>query len=111
MKQSIIILILYVGSAFAQPSKIAPNNPMAQVWQIPFASTDNTISLSVQNNSTTLAKNVSVTFNNVPSWITFKSSTMIIKSIAANASGDAGFTFSVDKKAPVEKDTTLTATI
>ena len=111
MKQSIIVLLLYVGSAFAQPSKIAPNNPMAQVWQIPFASTDNTISLSVQNNSTTLAKNVSVTFNNVPSWIEFKANTFLVKTIAANSAGDAKFTFSVDKKAPVEKDTTLTATI
>ncbi len=31
--------------------------------------------------------------------------------MSANSTGDAEFTFSVDKKAPVEKDTTLTATI
>ncbi|MFZ1081436.1 MAG: FlgD immunoglobulin-like domain containing protein, partial [Candidatus Kryptoniota bacterium] len=84
---------------------------VGQTWQIPFASTENTISLNVQNNSSLEAKNVSVTFNHLPTWLNFKSSTALLKDVSANSTGDAEFTFSVDKKAPVEKDTTLTATI
>jgi hypothetical protein len=116
-----IFSLLFVGSTFAQPAKVvsapeahqplADSNAPGQVWEIPFASTGNTISLNVQNNSSLEAKNVSVTFNNLPTWLEFKSSTALLKDVSANSSGDAEFTFSVDKKAPVEKDTTLTAVI
>ncbi len=119
MRTAAIFLILFVGSVFAQPVKVASDNTSGQIlrqssgqtWQIPFASTDNTISLSVQNNSGIEAKNVSVAFNTLPSWLDFKSNTVLLKSIPANNSGDAEFTFSVDRKAPVGRDTTLTATI
>ncbi len=111
MKKTTILLLLFVTSAFAQPAKVISDNTAGGTWQIPFASTDNTISLSIQNNSNLEAKDVTVTFNNLPTWLTFKSNTAAIKSIAADSSGDAEFTFSVDKKAPVGKDTTLTATI
>ena len=67
--------------------------------------------LAIQNNSTLEARRVSVTFNNLPSWLEFKSNSVLLKSISANSSGDAEFTFSVDRKAPVGIDTTLTATI
>ncbi len=110
--RSITILTLFlVGIGFAQPAKVASDNPVAQVWQIPFASTDNTISLSIQNNSSIEAKSVSVVFNNLPSWLEFKSKSAAIKGIVADSTGDAEFTFSVDKKAPIGKDTTFTATI
>ena len=85
--------------------------PSSVTWQIPFASVDNTILLGIQNRSSVAAKNVSVTFGNLPSWIKFKSNTYLIKSIAPDLSQDAEFTFSIDRKAPVGKDTTLTATI
>jgi hypothetical protein len=130
MRTVMILLVFTVGSALAQTENFASNGtthqmaqsaiaPNALIWQIPFASTGNIISLAIQNNSSVEAKNVSVTFNNVPllpsapssRWLKFKSTTVLIKSIAANASGDAEFVFSVDKKAPVGKDTTLTATI
>jgi FlgD Ig-like domain len=111
MKIMLVFLVTVVGSVLAQEAKVTASNAVGQTWQIPFASTDNTISLSIQNNSSLEARNVSVTFNSLPSWLKFKSSTFLIKNVAANASGDAEFTFSVDKKAPVHKDTTLTATI
>jgi hypothetical protein len=101
-----------MGSLFAQTAKVVSSNTApAQVWEIPFASTGNTISLNIQNNSNLEAKNVSVTFNNFPTWLNFKSSTASLKDVGANATGDAEFMFSVDKKAPVGKDTTLTAVI
>jgi len=110
--KGIIVLSLFVfGSAFAQPSKVSSTNVAGGTWQIPFASTDNTISLSIQNNSMIEAKNVSVAFNNLPTWLEFKSKSATITSISPDSSGDAEFVFDVDKKAPVGKDTTLTATI
>ena len=111
MKKIALLIILFVEIAFSQPAQVASINTAGGRWQIPFASTDNTISLSVQNSSTLEAKSVTVSFNRLPTWLKFKETTFSIKSIAANSSGDAEFTFSVDKKAPVEKDTTLTATI
>lgn len=103
--------LVIVVSAFAQTPKTASSNASAQVWEIPFASTDNTISLSIQNSSNIEAKSVSVTFDNVPIWLNFKSNTVFLKNIAANGSGDAEFTFSVDKKAPVGQEARLTAEI
>ncbi len=121
MKYVVILLLAISVSTFGQPAKVASTNVTGQVWEIPFASTGNTISLNIQNTSSLEAKNVSVTFNHLPTWLDFKSppeadaplaqNTVLIKSIAANATGDAEFTFSVDKKAPIGKDTTLTATI
>ncbi len=121
MKMVMILSLLFVGSAFAQTPKVASalgahqpladSNAPGQVWQIPFASTGNTISLNIQNNSSLEAKNVSVTFNHLPTWLIFKSSTALLKDVSANSSGDAEFTFSVDKKALLGKDTALTATI
>ena len=105
------MLAIVVSTALPQTTKPVSDNTAGGVWQIPFATTDNTISLSVQNSSSAEAKNVAVVFNNVPSWLKFTSSAAVIKSIGAAASGDAEFTFSVDRKAPAGKDTTLTATI
>ena len=111
MRYIVILFLAITVSSFAQTSKVASMNAASQLWQIPFASTNNTISLSVQNSSAIAAQSVTVAFNNLPTWLTFKSKSTIIKSIPANSSGDAEFTFSVDKKAPVGRDTTLTATI
>ncbi len=135
MRSIVILSLILAINAFAQTAKIAndntagqvpressgpalsaakgqvPRQSSGQVWQIPFASSGNTISLSIQNNSSVEAKNVSVTFNHLPAWLSFKSTTALLKDVSANGSGDAEFTFSVDKKAPVGKDTTLRATI
>ena len=111
MRYTVLLLLSISVNAFAQPSKVASTNAAGQVWQIPFASTGNTISLSVQNNSNTSARNVSVTFTGIPSWLKFKSQSAVIKTISADSTVDAEFVFDVDKKAPVGRDTTLTATI
>ncbi len=104
-------MLFIVVTAFSQPAAVTSTNTAGGRWQIPFASTDNTISLNVQNSSSLEAKGVSVAFDKLPTWLKFKENAITIKSIAANASGDAEFTFSVDRKAPVGKDTALTATI
>lgn len=112
MKAPLALILLVAAGASAQMAKSTPSNsskPM--VWQIPSASIGNTISLAIQNNSSLEAKMVSVRFTNVPAWLEFKSSTVLLKNIPAETSGDAEFVFCVDKKAPIGQDTTLTAVI
>lgn len=108
MKMVLFLTAMFVVNAFAQTGAGGTRD---QVWLIPFGSEGNTITLSVDNGSSIDVKNVTVTLTNIPSWLGFKSSTAILKSIAARGTGDAEFTFSVDKKAPVGIDTTLTAAI
>ncbi len=110
MKTSMFVL-LFVAAAFAQTAKVASTDTSSRVWQIPFASKDNTISLSVENNSNIAAKAVSVTFSKLPDWLAFKSSTASLEDLSPNNSKDAEFTFSVDKKAPVGIQTKITAEI
>ena len=108
---TIILLWVLIMNGYAQTYKAAPENIPGKVWEIPFASTGNTISLSVQNNSSIEVKNISVTFINPPSWLELKLNTVFIKNISANSSTDVEFVFSVNKRAPTEKDTTLSAVI
>lgn len=107
----ITIFCLIAAAGYAQMAKNAPGYSSNKVWQLPFASTGNTISISVLNSSAVEAKNVSVTFNNPPSWFQLKSDAVLLKSIPALSSKDAQFEFSIDKNAPTGKDTTLTATV
>ncbi len=105
----LMVSVLLAGQAYSQSA--GGSTASGQVWQIPFGSKGNTISLSVENSSSLDAKNVSVKFTNIPSWLRFKESTVVLKSIDAKSTGEADFTFSVDNDAPVGKDTTLIASI
>lgn len=105
----LMVSVLLAGQAYSQSA--GGSTASGQVWQIPFGSDGNTISLSVENSSSLDAKNVSVKFTNIPSWLRFKESTVVLKSIDAKSTGEADFTFSVDNDAPVGKDTTLIASI
>ncbi len=105
------IFCLITAAGFAQIAKNAPGYSSAKVWRLPFASTGNTISINVLNNSGVEAGNVTVTFNNPPEWFHLESNEVLIKNIPARSSKDARFEFSIDKKAPIGRDTTLTATV
>ncbi|MCL4540514.1 MAG: T9SS type A sorting domain-containing protein [Bacteroidetes bacterium] len=107
MRIVLVFIALFAGNLASQTS----GTTCGQTWQIPFGSEGNTISLSVANNASIEARNVSVTFTNLPSWLEFKSNSVMLKSIPAKSTEEAEFTFSADKKAPVGKDTTLTAVI
>ncbi len=109
MRMAMILIALLAGSVAAQTS--GTGGTSSQTWQIPFGSEGSTISLSVANKSSIDAKNVSVTFTNLPLWLKFKSGTVMLRSIPAKSTGDADFRFLVDKKAPVGRETTLTAAI
>jgi hypothetical protein len=79
--------------------------------QLPFASKDNTIELSVRNASTVAVSNVRVEAGDLPAWLRFTSITQAIAQLKGKGETTASFSFSVDKFAPVNKPQTIKFTI
>ena len=78
---------------------------------IPFASSNNTIELSVANVSTVSTSSVVVAVANAPSWLRIENRKLNIENLRAKETQTAAFTFSVDKSAPVNKPEQVTFTI
>ena len=76
-------------------------------YQIPFASSGNTIELAVANTATIPLTAVKVEATNLPSWLKFDATQKSIGLLKAQQEIPATFTFSVDKTAPVQKSQTL----
>jgi hypothetical protein len=77
------------------------------VYQLPFASSGNTVDLVVANIAKTALVGVRVEATNLPSWLKFAATEQRIALLNANEELPATFTFSVDKAAPVQKSHTL----
>jgi hypothetical protein len=82
------------------------SNP-AQCYPLPFASSSNTIELTVANTATIALAGVNVEATNVPSWLKFVATEQHIAVLKANQEMAATFTFAVEKTAPVQKNQTL----
>jgi hypothetical protein len=78
-----------------------------QCYQLPFASSGNTIELTIANTATTAAASVKVEATEVPTWLKFKATAQSIATLKANQELPVLFTFSVDKTAPVGKEETI----
>jgi len=77
------------------------------VHEIPFASGNNTIELTIANNSNISQEQVKVEVETVPSWIRFTSSQQTLAQVGGNEEKTAVFTFSVEKTAPINTEQTL----
>ena len=77
------------------------------VHQLPFASSDNTIELGVNNSSGIAASGITIRVSNIPSWLKFSATEQRIAAIKENEEVPVLFSFSVDKTAPVSKEQTL----
>lgn len=77
------------------------------VHEIPFASGNNTIELTIANTSNISQEQVKVEVETVPSWIRFTSSQQTLAQLSGNEEKTAVFTFSVEKTAPVNMEQTL----
>ena len=75
--------------------------------QLPFASSGNTIELTVANTATIPLNDVKVEAKDVPTWLTFNATTQHIAALKASQELPVTFTFAVDKMAPVQKSQTL----
>jgi len=78
------------------------------VYELPFASQDNTIELAVENTGSLTLDNVTVSVQNRPDWISFRSNEAIIDQLESSAEKPVSFTFSIDKTAPVGKEHAIT---
>jgi flagellar hook assembly protein FlgD len=76
-------------------------------YQLPFASSGNTIELSVANTATIPLAGITVEATNVPSWLKFTVTEQRIALLKAQQEMATTFTFTVDKTAPVQKSQTL----
>jgi hypothetical protein len=91
-----------VGPAPASKDGNAPN-----VYSLPFASSGNTIELTVANTGTANMTSVKVLATDAPSWIKFSATEQDIAVLKSGQEMPATFTFAVDKTAPVQKNQTL----
>ena len=75
--------------------------------QLPFASTGNSIELTVANTAKTPLAGVKVTATDIPVWLRFAETVQRIALLKPEQEAAATFTFAVDKAAPVQKSHTL----
>jgi hypothetical protein len=99
MKTIIALLVLVSVSLSQEP------------YRIPFASKGNSIELTIANTSAVAASEISVEATSVPSWIVLSQRTVTFDQLGGNEEHPATFTFSVDKKATVNKEETISFTI
>ncbi|MBF8295285.1 MAG: 5'-nucleotidase protein [Bacteroidetes bacterium] len=108
----LLIAIMQCGIAQTVPNKSVTgqtpdNSTRGQAYQLPFASTGNTIELSVANTATSPLVGVKVEATEIPPWLKFTATEQRIALLKAQQEMIATFTFSVDKTAPVQKNQTL----
>lgn len=77
------------------------------VYEIPFASNENSIELTVANVSGTKIEKINVELKELPEWINFTKTKTDLETIEGNSEKTALFTFSLGKEAPVGKETVL----
>ncbi len=95
-KRIFLMQFIFCGFLFAQ-----------QPYDLPFASKDNSIELAVVNKSNEEVKEITVKAINLPKWIIIENAEEIIQSIKPVEEAAAFFSFSVNKEAPVNKQTIL----
>ena len=78
------------------------------VYQLPFASSGNTIELAVSNSSVRATSNVTVSLQDAPDWLQFIEREHAISSLAAGEEQSTAFVFSVAQSAPVGVERALT---
>jgi hypothetical protein len=105
----LIVFILIQSIAHSQSSN--NNNYLNQVdsvqHRIPFASSGNSISLSIKNGSAYVAESIKVKIIQPPKWLIFKTIEQNIRKIEPNSKSTVSYIFSIDKEAPVNTQQTL----
>lgn len=96
---TVVLTLTLAGSLTAQ-----------SVYELPFASKDNTIDLAVENTASVEVK-VKVEVRNPPDWLSFESTEATIDNLAKGEEKTTSFVFSIDKNAPVGKEQKLTFVI
>jgi hypothetical protein len=119
MKRAIIVVTILMWATGTRPviaqsvapegqvSKAVQAGPVATAYQLPFASTGNSIELSIANEASLPVSGITVEATAIPGWIQFKETRQTLPILKANQELPILFTFSVDKKAPVGKEESI----
>lgn len=103
-----LILLLFIAMMQCGIAQTALNKSTSgQTYQLPFASTGNTVELTVANTAANPLAGVKVEATEIPAWLKFAETQQRIALLKAQQEMTAMFTFSVDKAAPVQKSQTL----
>lgn len=78
-----------------------------KTYEVPFASSGNTLTITVSNVKASALKDVRVTARDMPTWLSLKQHEVQLSRVKAGAAKAARFTFSVSNEAPVGKTATL----
>jgi hypothetical protein len=108
----LLIAMMQCGVAQTAPNSVGPvpaskDGSAGQVYSLPFASSGNTIELTVSNTGTANMTSVKVLATEVPSWIKFSITEQNIAILKSGQETAATFTFAVDKSAPVQEKQVL----
>ena len=76
------------------------------VYQLPFASSGNTIELAVENTSS-IPASVTVEATDIPGWLHFTTISIRLDAVSPGKQSSSTFTFAVDKTAPVGHQHTI----
>jgi len=96
-------------SSTGSTSATTSNNDVSQngkpaTYHIPFASSGNTIELTVANTSSKSMTNVDVSVSGMPAWLHLMPGKQVVQSVQGHGEHVAKFTFSVDINAPIKKE-------
>jgi hypothetical protein len=110
----LVLLTFAIPCSYAQTSqgqnlnqKNVQTGVSAPVYQIPFASSGNSLELAVANTAANVMAGIRVQVTNVPSWLKFNTTEQQIALIKPQQECPATFIFSVDKTAPVKESHAL----
>ncbi|MBI1807830.1 MAG: T9SS type A sorting domain-containing protein [Ignavibacteria bacterium] len=84
-------------------------SPLHRVsYEVPFASSNNTIELSVENNLKEPVKQIIIRPEKLPSWLHFMPAEINIQHLAGQHEKTVIFRFTVDRVAPIKKEQLIT---
>ncbi len=106
MRKQHTVILLTVAAATLIHVSVAQNP-----YRIPFASSGNSIELTVANTTSTALSGVRIAGTNLPSWLRFSAAEQRLLLLKPTEEAVVRFSFSVDKSAPVNKEHTIGFTI
>jgi len=96
------LYVLTVSDLHAQTA-----NKVGEVYQVPFATSENRIELEVSNIGQDKIANVTVVAVEIPPWVELSSSEKALNDLGSEDEAIASFEFSVDREAPIGESSVL----
>jgi len=99
-------MLFVVLAALSLTAAVSAQAP-PPVHELPFASSNNTIELAIENDTPVEMRAINVSAEHLPRWLIFKSEHLNLGGVAAGQKRTARFVFAVGRRAPVEEKQTI----